>query len=378
MPLPGNSAAMIQTRKKILFLVPSFAAGVGGAERVIAILLRHLDHSRFECHLALVGEGRAFLEDVPREVTVHHLGVSRMRYCVPAIVKLSRQLKPDTILSTVVFLNVMLMLARPFLPGRPRIVLREASLPSAFLSQVARNPRILKWMYGHLYPRADQIICLCDAAINDMVEHLGVSSDKLVRIYNPVDVETVRRLAEDAGSPYTGPGPHIMAMGRLQHEKAYDVLLRAFSSVLKALPQVKLTILGEGPLEAQLKRQTLELGIDQVVAFPGFQKNPWPYMKHADLFVLASRFEGMPNALLEALALETPVVATDCPGGVREIQKSVREIVLVPPENDVALAAAIVAALTKPVSGRPSSQQAAESLSDFDLQKVVREYSQLL
>jgi glycosyltransferase involved in cell wall biosynthesis len=211
-----------------------------------------------------------------------------------------------------------------------------------------------------------------------MVEHLGIRRDKLVRIYNPVDVETVRGLAESTKMPYRGPGPHVMAMGRLQHEKAYDVLLRAFASVLNALPQAKLTILGEGPLEALLKKQALELGIDQAVAFPGFQKNPWPYMKHADLFVLASRFEGMPNALLEALALGTPVVATDCPGGVREIHKSAREIVLVPPEDHVALAAAIVAALSKPVSGRSSAQQAAESLSDFDLQTVVREYSQLL
>jgi len=369
---------MIPSRKKVLFLVPSFAAGVGGAERVITILLCQLDHSRFECHLALVGEGKAFLEDIPREVTVHHLRVSRMRYCAPAIVKLSRQVKPDTILSTVIFLNAMLMLARPLLAGRPKILLREASLPSAFLTQVARNPRILKWMYRRLYPKADQIICLCDAAIDDMVEHLGISRDKLVRIYNPIDVEMVRRLAEDAESPYTGPGPHVMAMGRLQREKAYDVLLWAFSRVLKTFPQAQLAILGEGPLETELKKQAVELGIDHAVALPGFQKNPWPYVKHADLFVLASRFEGLPNALLEALALGVPVVATDCPGGVREIQRSAREIVLVPTEDDVALAAAIVAALSKPKSERLSSRQAAESLSDFDLQNVVREYSQLL
>ncbi|HEX3095317.1 MAG TPA: glycosyltransferase [Candidatus Angelobacter sp.] len=369
---------MIPSRKKVLFLVPSFAAGVGGAERVITILLRHLDHSRFECHLALVGEGRAFLDDIPNEVTVHYLGVSRMRYCVPAIVKLSRQVRPDTILSTVIFLNAMLMLAKPFLSGRPRILLREASLPSAFLAQGARYPRILKWMYRRLYPRADQIICLCDAAIDDMVEHLGISRDKLVRIYNPVDVEMMRRLAEDAESPYTGPGPHVMAMGRLQREKAYDVLLQAFSTVLKSFPQAQLAILGEGPLETQLKKQAVELGIDHGVAFPGFQKNPWRYMKHADLFVLASRFEGLPNALLEVLALGVPVVATDCPGGVREIQRSACEIVLVPPEDDVALAAAIVAALSKPKSECPPLRQAAESLRDFDLWNVVREYSQLL
>lgn len=356
--------------------MPSFAAGVGGAERVITILLRHLDHSRFECHLALVGEGRAFLDDIPREVTVHHLGVSRMRYCVPAIVKLSRQVRPDTILSTVIFLNGMLMLARPFLSRRPKILLRESSLPSAFLAQGASNPRILKWMYRRLYPKADRIICLCDAAVDDMVEHLGIRRDKLVRIYNPVDVEMVRRLAESAESPYIGPGPHLIAMGRLQREKAYDVLLQAFSVVLKSFPQAQLAILGEGPLETQLKRQAVELGVDHAVAFAGFRKNPWPYVKHADLFVLASRFEGLPNALLEVLALGAPVVATDCPGGVREIKKSVRDIVLVPPEDHEALAAGIVAALSKPTAESPSSRRMAD-LSDFDLQHAIREYSQL-
>ena len=368
---------MPPNQKKILFLVPSFVAGVGGAERVITILLRHLDHSRFECHLALVGEGKAFLEDIPPEVTVHHLGVSRMRYCVPAVVRLIRRLKPDTILSTVIYLNAMLMLAKPFLPGRPRILLREASLPSAFLAQGARNPRILKWLYHHLYPKADQIICLCDAAVNDMVQHLGIRRDKLVRIYNPVDVVMVRQQAEVAESPYTGPGPHVMAMGRLQHEKAYDLLLLAFSSVLKAFPQAQLSILGEGPLETQLKKQAVELSIDHAVAFPGFQKNPWPWVKHADLFVLASRFEGLPNALLEVLALGVPVVATDCPGGVREIQKSAREIILVPPEDHEALAAGIVTALSKPDGECLSSQQVADSLKDFDLPHAVREYSKL-
>lgn len=368
---------MIPSRKKILFLVPSFAGGVGGAERVITTLLRHLDHSRFECHLALVGRGNSFLEGIPDEVTVHRLGVSRMRYCIPAVVGLIRRLRPDTILSTVIFLNAMLMLARPLLAGRPKILLREASLPSAFLAHGAPNARTLKWMYRRLYPRADQIICLCDAAVDDMVKHLGIRRDKLVRIYNPVDVEMVRRLAEAPQSPYSGSGSHVIAMGRLQHEKAYDVLLKAFSSVLKALPQAKLTILGEGPLEAQLKKQALELGVDQAVTFPGFKKNPWPYVKHADLFVLASRFEGLPNALLEVLALGVPVVATDCPGGVREIQKSAREIVLVPPEDHEALAAGIVAALSKPPGECPSSRQVAENLGDFDLRHAVREYSQL-
>jgi glycosyltransferase involved in cell wall biosynthesis len=368
---------MTAERKRILFLVPAFARGSGGAERVISTLLRHLDHSRFECHLALVGAGRDFLEDLPNEVTVHHLRVSRMRYSLPAIVRLARRLKPQTILSTVIYVNAMLMLGRHLLPGRPKILLRESTLPSAFLATESRYPNITKWLYRRLYRKADRIICLCDAAIDDMVEHLAIPREKLVRIYNPVDVAMVRRLAEGVASPYSSPGPHVVAVGRLQREKAYDVLLQAFPRVLQTFPGARLAILGEGPLEGELKKQAMDLGIDHAVSFPGFQKNPWPYVKHANLYVLASRFEGLPNSLLEVLALGVPVVATDCPGGVREIQKSAPEIVLVPAEDQVALAAGIVAALAKPIRESASSRQVAEQLKDFDLGHVVREYSEL-
>ena len=369
---------MVHERKKILFLVPAFAGGVGGAERVIATVLRHLDHSRFECHLALVGCGNAFLDGVPSSVTVHHLGASRMRYGLPAIVKLARQLRPQTILSTVVYLNVVLMLARPFLSGRPKILLREAVLPSAYLAQALRHPRIWRWLYRRLYPKADRIICLYDAMVDDMAEHLAISRDKLVRIYNPVDVALVRRQAEVIATPYRNAGFHVIAVGRLQHQKAYDVLLQAFSTVLKTFPGATLAILGEGPLEEQLKAQAAGLGMDGAVNFMGFQENPWPYVKHADLFVLASRYEGLPNALLEVLALGVPVVATDCPGGVREIQKSAPHIVLVPPETTGQLADAMVAVLTRSKETNSEQKDAEDCLRRFDAQQIADEYARLL
>jgi glycosyltransferase involved in cell wall biosynthesis len=368
---------MIPERKKILFLVPAFPGGVGGAERVIATLLRHLDHSRFECHLALVGGGSAFLDNVPVSVSVHRLGASRMRYGLPGIVKLARRLRPQTILSTVVYLNVVLMLARPFLSGRPRILLREAVLPSAYLAQALRPRRVWRWLYRSLYSKADSIICLYDAMADDMVEHLGIPRDKLVRIYNPVDVAMVRRMAEGADTPYRAPGPHVIAMGRLQHQKAYDVLLQAFSTVLKTLPDARLAILGEGPLERQLKEQAASLGVGHAVAFLGFQENPWSYVQHADLFVLSSRYEGLPNSLLEVLALGVPVVATDCPGGVREIRKSAQQITLVPPDSPVALAEAMVAALGQPHSRQTNTAEVEECLRRFDTQQIVDEYTRL-
>jgi glycosyltransferase involved in cell wall biosynthesis len=369
---------MIPERKKILFLVPAFAGGVGGAERVIATLLRHLDHTRFECHLGVVGSGNVFLQGVPGSVVVHHLGAARMRYALPGIIKLARQVRPQTILSTVVYLNVVLIMAKPFLPGRPKILLREAVMPSAYLAQVLRPQRIWRWLYSHLYPRADQIICLFDGMADDMAEHLGIPREKLVRIYNPVDVEMVRRQTEGTESPYTGPGPHVVAMGRLQHQKAYDVLLDAFAGVLKAVPNARLAILGEGPLEQQLKEQAASLGVEIAVSFLGFQENPWPYVKHADLFVLASRYEGLPNAVLEVLALGTPVVATDCPGGIREIQKSAPQIMLVAPDNCGALTDRIVSMLGRPKETHGNQAEVEECLRHFNTQHIVDEYTRLL
>jgi len=368
---------MTVDRKRVLFLVPAFAAGIGGAERVIATVLRHLDHSRFECHLALVGAGGAYLDRIPASVTVHQLGVSRMRYSVPSLIRLVRKLRPQTILSTVMYLNVMLILSRPFLYGRPRILLREAILPSAFLAHDTSHPRLWKWLYRHLYPKAEQIICLFDGMVDDMVENLGIPRNKLVRIYNPVEVSLVRCLANGTGSPYNDSGPHLVAMGRLQHQKAYDVLLNAFQTVLDAVPGAGLTILGEGPLEEQLRAQAVKLGVHSAVNFAGFQTNPWPYVKHADLFVLCSRFEGMPNALLEVLAVGTPAVATDCPGGIREIQEAAGPIDLVPVEDAAALATAIISVLRQSVEHRRKAQ-IIESLGRFDPQQSAAEYSKLL
>jgi glycosyltransferase involved in cell wall biosynthesis len=212
---------------------------------------------------------------------------------------------------------------------------------------------------------------------NDMAEHFQVPRDKLVRIYNPVDVKRVQELAEYGENPYSGPGPHLAAAGRLTRQKGFDVLLDALPAVLECFPETRLAILGEGPLEEKLTEQAQKLGLTQKVTFLGFQENPWPYLKHADLFLLPSRYEGTPNVLLEALALGTPVVASDCPGGMREIQASNPEIVLVPPEDPGALAQAIITASKMPRRAE-GTQRVQQRLRAFDLQEIVDAYSQVL
>src|SRR5947209_11558601 len=146
-------------RKRVLFLVPAFAGGGGGAERVISILLRHLDRARFELHLGVIQERSPVFQDIPDDVIVHDLRVSRMRYALLPVIRLVWKVRPQTVLSTVVYLNVLLVLARPFLP-RTKLLLREATIPSAFIARQARHPRGWRWVYRPRSKNAGRIRCL--------------------------------------------------------------------------------------------------------------------------------------------------------------------------------------------------------------------------
>ncbi|HZU33788.1 MAG TPA: glycosyltransferase [Candidatus Angelobacter sp.] len=369
---------MSSARKRVLFLMPSFTGGVGGAERVLSTLVRHLDHSRFECHLALLQAGHTDLENIPQEVTVHQLHVSRMRYALPALVSLIWKVRPDSVLSTVAYLNVLLVLAKPLLPMTTRVLLREATTPSAFIADESANPKLWKWFYRHLYPRADKIICLSNAMMLDLRTHFGISEEKMVRIYNPVDVERIHEATKDAINPFSEGKKNLVTAGRLQRPKGFDVLIDALPGILERIPEVQLTILGEGPLESELKQQAQRLGVNKNVAFLGFKANPWHYFKFADVFILPSRFEGLPNAVLEALALGKKVVATDCPGALREVQESVGPLMLVPRENSDELANAVVAVLQNGPAAPIELEDIQRALEQFSVRQSVESYSALL
>jgi glycosyltransferase involved in cell wall biosynthesis len=331
---------MTSRSEKVLLLLPSLAGG--GSQRVFSILLRHLDRARFEPHLALLQAQGPFLKDIPSDVTVHELKASRARYAIPRIVKVVKQVRPRTVLSTLGHMNLALTIAKPLLPRGTRLVVRETADPRMFLADSTSYRRIWAGLYRMFYRRADRIVCLSDAMVEDMAVNFKLPPQKLVRIYNPVDVTNVRELAERGVNPYAGAGPHLVAAGRLSREKGFDLLLAAMPAVRKRFPQAILTILGEGPLGGELAAQAQRLGVSEAVRFAGFLENPWLYFRHSSVFVLPSRYEGLPNVVLEALAVQVPVVVADCPGAIRELAAADAGLVVVPPESPEELAAAII------------------------------------
>jgi GalNAc-alpha-(1->4)-GalNAc-alpha-(1->3)-diNAcBac-PP-undecaprenol alpha-1,4-N-acetyl-D-galactosaminyltransferase len=160
----------------------------------------------------------------------------------------------------------------------------------------------------------------------------------------------------------------------LHPQKGFDLLLTSFRAVRDQGVAATLTVLGEGAERAALEAQARALGLAEAVRFVGFQEHPYPYFGYADLFVLSSRYEGMPNTLLEALACGCPVVAFDCPHGVREIVQPDVNGVLVPPEDVPALATALARLLSSPAERARLRTQIAPTLERFTAPVITRSW----
>ena len=367
---------MTPVRKRILFVIPSLP--IGGAERVMVTLLHHLDRSRFEPHLALVEKTGPYLKDVPPDVPIHDLKAMRVRWAVPKLIRLAWELKPHVLHTSMPELNMAAILSRPFLPAGVRVLIREEVVGSVENARSRKHPAVWNWLYRRLYSRADKVVCLSEFVLNDLAENLGIPRRALVHIYAPVDTELVARLGNEGSNPFEGKGPHLLAAGRLEKRKGFDILLDAMPRVYAAVPGAQLTILGEGVLKQELLAQRERLGLSQTVRFVDYQPNPFPYFKHADLFVLSSTNEGLGLVVVEALAVGTPVVAADCGGLLREILRDCPLGWVAPPGGPSALAETIISAL-KASSGQPQPHPPLQSfLNRYDVAVVMREYERLL
>jgi glycosyltransferase involved in cell wall biosynthesis len=293
-----------------------------------------------------------------------------------SLVQVLRKIRPRTVLSSG-HMSLILALVRPLLPRGTKPLIREYSVRSIGLKSDTRRPHIWRRLYQCLYRQVDGVVCQSDSIVKDLCGQFRLSQQKLIGIYNPIDIDLVRELGKRGGNPYSGAGPYLAAAERLSNEKGFDLLLAAMPKIIKCFPNLQLTILGEGPLRIALTEQVQNLGLRESVNFCGFQRNPWPYLRHADLFVLSSRYECFGNVLLEALAFDTPAVAADCPGAVREIYGGNPAVRLVPARDSSALAEAIVERCRASGHIPTDSIPSPDWFAKFTLQRSISEYSSL-
>jgi glycosyltransferase involved in cell wall biosynthesis len=325
---------------RILLVLPSLERG--GGERVMLQLARSFLAAGRDVHLAVLLGGGPLRGEVPDAVVLHELvpagharGFWLAWQAFPRLISLMRSVQPGAVLSTMTGTNLLTVLACKRSHGRARLVLREASslvnAPGFF------KRRAMRW----LYPCANMIVAVSKGVAKDL-RGLGIPNDQIRVIHNPVDRDRLRYLA---GIGPVLPGlegaPYVTALGRLTEAKDYPTLLRAYATS-QLRHSHRLVIVGEGEERAKLEVIVRQLGITERVLFSGALANPCRVLAGASLLVLSSRWEGYPNALLEALALGVPVVATDCPHGPRELLEDGRHGRLVPVGNPRALAHAMV------------------------------------
>jgi len=352
----------MKQRIKLLLTVPHL--GGGGAERVIALLARHLDPERFEIHLALVTADAPGAEPPPLHVIVHRLNTTRVRKAWFPLLRLVRAERPDVILSGMAHLSFLLLLLKPLLPPRTRILVRQNTTASA-----ASSSWLTRLAYRWLYRYADSIICQSQAMVDDLSISFGIPDQVLSVLANPIMRPAMQQPVQHSAS-------HLLCVGRLSREKGADLLLHALASVRKIHPQIHLTILGTGPEETTLHAMTTLLGLDNAVTFAGYA-DPTRYFAEATLFVLPSRYEGMPNALLEAAAAGLPVVATPCCDGVVDLLRDAPGCWLTAAITPQAIAETILTALNElQTTGNPGFEHS--FLAPFELIPAIAAYAALI
>jgi glycosyltransferase involved in cell wall biosynthesis len=350
-------------RIKLMLIIPHL--GGGGAERVVAQLARHLDPSHFEIHLALLTPDGPGAEPLLPRITVHCFHAARVRHAWLRLLRLIRAERPAVILSGMAHLNFLLLLLKPLLPRRTRLLVRQNTTASA-----AATRRLARLAYRHLYPRADSIICQSQGMADDLIQHFGVSSEKLTVLANPIEINPIE-INPVQTRPQATTTPELLFVGRLSPEKGLDLLLNALPTIKAAYPQIHLTILGTGP--ASLLQHAQQLGLEENVTFAGYADPP-SYYPAATLFVLPSRYEGMPNALLEAAAAGLPIVATPCSTGVTGLLRDAPGVWLTPEITAEALAQTILTAIASLIE-IPQRRFHHAFLAPFELRTAIASYA---
>ncbi|NGZ01498.1 MAG: glycosyltransferase family 4 protein [Nitrospira sp. WS238] len=361
---------------RITLVISTFTAG--GAERVMAIMANYWAQRGVDVTVITISphsmdwytlDPRVTRVGLDVLSTSAHVGQA-IRDNARRIVRLRRALRrtrPNVIVSFLGTTNVLTLMASCGL-GIP-VVVSERNDPREY--NIGPAWSALRSLF---YRYADAVV-VQSCAIRDWVLKLpGIRASYVI----PNPMRPIRSEPEPASKPHASTHA-IVAMGRLVEQKGFDILVEAFSRCAAKRSDWSLIILGEGPLRANLESVAVDLGVKDRVHFVGQVREPDTILRGADLFVLSSRYEGFPNALIEAMACQLPVISTDCSsGGPRDIIRDGVDGLLVPPKNVAALASALDRLMADPEERQQLGKRAGEVVERFSTNRVMKLWDDLL
>ena len=370
----GNCRWPVHHPGHVAMYMPSLRGG--GAERVMLGLASGFATRGVPVDLVLVRAEGEYLADLPGEVRLIDLGSRRTASSMLKFFRYLRKERPSVVMSALTPTNVSALVAKIIFRINARVIIRQDSTFTEELEIGAAKERAILQVLKWLLPAADGIVAVSQGVAADLRSVAPAASHKVITINNPVVwPDHPEKAASSINHPWFQDEsvPVILSVGRLVPVKEHASLLMAFAQVLESR-SARLAILGEGPERRNLIELTEQLGISQHVDLPGFHTNPFAYMSKSNVFVLSSRYEGLPTVLIEAMASGTPVVSTDCRSGPREILEDGKWGHLVPVGDWRAMSEAILDTLDNPI---PSDQLIARA-SDFSADASIDRYLEIL
>lgn len=359
--------------KTIAFFLPSLYGG--GAEKTMLNLASGIAARGYKVDLVLVKAQGPYLDQLPEKIRVIDLKAKRSIMCYPALIRYLRYEQPECLLSAM-HINIIALIARTFSRVSTKVIVSERNTISLLVKNSSNlRLKLNSKLIRYFYPLADSIIAVSKGVAKDLSKTAKISNSRIEVIYNPVVTPLLRKMAN---VPLEHPWfvdnapPVILAVGSLTIQKDFKSLIEAFAR-LRRTHIARLLILGEGDKRKELEILIKKHNLQNVVLLPGFVSNPYPYMRRSAVFVLPSRWEGLPGVLIEALYCGLPIVATDCPGGTREILSNYSYGKIVPVGNVKALSDAI-----KSVINGKALPPTHESWKQFELETIVDQYLKLL
>ena len=348
----------------VTFVLPDFEAG--GAQRVVVAVANALDRKRFAPSILALDARGPWRALVASDVPVIGLGHARLRHGLRALRAALRTAAPDAIVSTIGYVNLGVLLTRP---AGARAIVRESNTPGrAAEGLLVRLGQRLA--YAALYRRAAAVIANSGLIAEELTRDYRVPRRLIHVVRNPID-EAALRGAAAPPRRRAGEAPRFVAVGRLARQKGYDRLLDALAAFAG---DFHIAVFGEGEERSALEGQARVFGLAERVTFAGFDPNPAPWVAGADALLLPSRWEGLPNVALEALACGTPVIAAPEAGGIGEIARAAKHGAV----TIAAMGPDFLAAMAAAPRNADARLRASLLPDEFRLAAVVAEFERLL
>src|SRR5687768_13570928 len=348
--------------------------GVGGAERVMLQLARGFIDLGYPVDLVMGRAEGPLLSEVHTRARIINLEAGNPLTMFVRLIQYLRTERPNALLSPFEVTSVIAIIAKRISRVSTRVIIRISV-------HISKNKRtkwkkiVEKLVLSNVYPLADGIVTVSRGAAQDLSNYTGISPARIRVINNPVISDELLQAAQQpVQHPFfnTDHVPVILGVGRLTEQKDFPTLIRAFDILCKRTP-AQLIILGDGEDRPSLENLIRSTGSQDMVDLFGFELNPFAFMKKASVFVLSSKWEGLPGVLIQALACDCPVVSTDCLSGPSEILQDGQYGHLVPVGDAEAIASAIESVLAGDVRHPPKSW-----LEQYQIDSVIPQYKAAL